>query len=252
MTRHLSSYGPRARLGLIVPPTNTVNESEWARLMPDGVSFHTTRMALHSDTTSPEGHARLWADLDKAIALLAPARPDVVAYACTAGSIAIPAASIPEQMSERSGVNCVTTAAAIIAALKALDVNRVAVATPYHQALNDHEAEFLLAHGIRVSAIRGLGIGAAGPQDFPRIAETPLAHVREHVKGVLGGDEQALLITCTDFPSLPLIDALEKETGLPVISSNTATLWHALRRAGIADAVPGGGRLFKAGKAVTA
>ncbi|KPQ05543.1 MAG: maleate isomerase [Rhodobacteraceae bacterium HLUCCA12] len=252
MTRHLSSYGYRARLGLIVPPTNTVNESEWSRMMPEGVSFHTTRMRLHSDTTSPEGRAGLWDDLDGAIGLLTPARVDVVAYACTAGSIATPADSIPEQMTARSGVDCVTTAAAIVAALAALDVRRVAVATPYHQALNDHETAFLEAHGIAVTAIAGLGIGANGPQEFPRIAETPLERVREHAMAVLGGDEQALLITCTDFPSLPLIAALERETGLPAVTSNTATLWQALRRAGIGDAVPGGGRLFKANKAVTA
>ncbi len=248
MTRHLSSYGPRARLGLIVPPTNTVNESEWARMMPEGVSFHSMRMALHSDTTSTEGRARLWTELDQAIAMLTPARVDVVAYACTAGSIAIPAESIPEQMTARSGADCVTTAASIIAALKAMDVRSVAVATPYHQALNDHEVEFLEAHGFQVTAISGLGIGANGPQEFPRIAETPLEQVRAHAKSVLGGNEQALLITCTDFPTLPLIEALEQETGLPVISSNTATLWQALRKAGIADAARDGGQLFRAGK----
>ena len=249
MTGHLSTYGPRARLGLIVPPTNTVNESEWARMMPDGVSFHTTRMALHSDTISPEGRERLWADLDKAIAQLTPARLDVVAYACTAGSMTTPVQDIPQQMAARSGTPSVTTAASIIAALEALEVRRVAVATPYHQALNDHEVEFLEAHGFQVTAISGLGIGAGGPGEYPRISESTLGNVRSHVTSVLGGDEQALLITCTDFPSLPLIEGLERDNGLPVISSNTATLWGALRMAGIADDVPLGGRLFRTGQA---
>src|SRR5690606_32966375 len=37
-------YGWRARLGLIVPPTNTVNEAEWRIMAPEGVTIHSARM----------------------------------------------------------------------------------------------------------------------------------------------------------------------------------------------------------------
>ena len=79
--RHLSAYSWRARLGVIVPPTNTVNEAEWARLMPEGTSFHTMRMSLHADTSSREGQRALHDDLDKAMAELVKADVDVIAYA---------------------------------------------------------------------------------------------------------------------------------------------------------------------------
>ena len=52
-----STYGFRAKIGLIVPPTNTVNEGEWARMVPDGVTVHTMRMALHANSGTPEGKA---------------------------------------------------------------------------------------------------------------------------------------------------------------------------------------------------
>ena len=42
-----ATYGWRARIGLIVPPTNTANEAEWSLMLPDGVTLHTTRMPLH-------------------------------------------------------------------------------------------------------------------------------------------------------------------------------------------------------------
>jgi maleate cis-trans isomerase len=242
--RHLSAYGWRAKLGVIVPPTNTVNEAEWARLMPVGVTFHTARMPLHADTTSTQGKAALEADLDKAMADLARARVDVIAYACTAGSMITPVDSIPDAMSRRSGVACVTTASAIVHALRALEVERIAVATPYHDALNRHEVHFLEECGFRITAIKGLGIGAGGPHEYIRIAETPLEAVRAHARSVVGEGAQALLISCTDFPTLPLIADLEAAWRLPVISSNTATLWRALRVAGISDALPDAGRLF--------
>ena len=242
--RHRSAYGPRARLGLIVPPTNTVNEAEWARLCPDGVTFHTHRMALHSDTESAEGRAGLMADLEAVFALLGQCSPDVIAYACTAGSMVTPAEALPEDLHRRTGRAAVTTAAAIVAALRALRVRRVAVATPYARALNAHETEFLTAHGLEVLRLIGLGIGAGGPQEYVQIARTPLDAVADHARAAFVPGAEALLITCTDFPSLPLIRPLEAELGVPVVTSTQATLWAALRAAGIADAPPAGGRLF--------
>ena len=245
--RHASVYGPRGRLGLIVPPTNTVNEAEWARMCPEGVTVHTHRMPLHPDSSSPEGAARLRADLGAAVAMLAPCGPDVIAYACTAGSMVTPAASLPEALTRETGQRCVTTAAAIVAALEALGVRRLAVATPYADALNAHEEEFLAAHGFEVLRLIGLGIGAGGPQEYIRIARTPLEAVAAHARAAMAPGAEALLITCTDFPSLPLIAPLEAELGVPVVSSNQATLWAALRAAGLEDALPGAGVLFGRG-----
>ena len=244
MPRHASVYGPRGRLGLIVPPTNTVNESEWLRMCPHDVSFHTHRMPLHPDSGTPEGAAKLRADLGAAVALLGQCRPDVIAYACTAGSMVTPADSLPEKLTAETGHRFVTTAAAIIAALRALDVRRLAVATPYAQALNDHEAHFLHDHGFEVLRLIGLGIGAGGPQEYVRIARTPLDKVAAHARAAMAPGAEALLITCTDFPTLPLIAPLEAELGLPVVTSNQATLWAALRTAGLDDSPPGAGRLM--------
>ena len=241
--RHRSAYAWRAKLGLIVPPTNTVNEAEWARLMPDGVTAHTMRMVLH-DTASAAGEAALWADLEQAVGHLTPARVDVIAYACTAGSMTVPPTAMADRLSGLAKRPAATTAAAIVAALQALGVARLAVATPYHQALDDHEVAFLTGCGFAVTAIAGLGHGAGGRHEYTRIAETPLEAVAGHARSVMTAEAEALLLSCTDFPTLKLIPDLERELGVPVISSNTATLWRCLRLAGIADDRPAGGRLF--------
>ena len=239
--RHRSAYSARAKIGLVVPGTNTVNEAEWSRLMPDGVTFHTVRMAIHSDPSSDR--ASVVRDIATSVRQLAQARVDVVAYACTAGSMVSPPNALPEAVERETGVPVVTTAAAIVAALSALGAKRVSIATPYHDALNDHEVHFLGENGIETARIAGLGLGANGPVDYPLIAETPLDRIEAHARAVFVPGSDALLITCTDFPSLPLIARLEADLGVPVVTSNTATLWAALRRAGISDPVPGG-RLF--------
>jgi len=42
-----------------------------------------------------------------------------------------------------------------------------------------------------------------------------------------------------------VLETLERLLGKPVISSNQACLWRALRLAGVPDAVPGFGRLLR-------
>jgi len=242
--RHRSTYGFRAKLGLIVPPTNTVNEAEWARMLPQGVTFHTHRMPLHADASSEAGRKALLADLDQAFAMLRQARVDAIAYACTAGSMINPAEALPQELSRRSGVAAVTTAAAIVAALKALGVERLSVATPYADALNEHETRFLEDNGFVVQRLIGLGIGAGGPSEYPLIAETPIEAVAEHARRAFVAGSEALLITCTDFPTLPILASLETELDAPVVTSNQATFWAMLRAAGVPDRLDGLGRLL--------
>lgn len=242
--RHLSTYAPRARLGLIVPPTNTVNEAEWARMMPQGVTFHTHRMPLHADTVSEHGKKALMDDLDQVFGMLKQSRVDAIAYACTAGSMINPVESLPDSLTARNGVKAVTTSAAIVAALKALGAVRLSVATPYADRLNEHETHFLEENGFVVERLIGLGIGAGGPAEYIRIAETPLDAVAAHARAAFVPGSDALLITCTDFPALPLIAALEAELGVPVVTSNQATFWAMLRAAGIGDRFEGFGRLL--------
>ncbi|HWK68959.1 MAG TPA: aspartate/glutamate racemase family protein [Rhizobiaceae bacterium] len=242
--RHHSTYAPRAKLGLIVPPTNTVNEAEWSRMMPQGVTFHTHRMPLHADTTSEAGKKALMDDLDNAFGMLRQSRVDAIAYACTAGSMINPVQSLPDSLSARTGVKAVTSSAAIVAALKALGAKRLSVATPYADRVNEHETHFLEENGFRVEQTIGLGIGANGPAEYVRIAETPLDKVADHARAAFVRGSDALLITCTDFPTLPLVAGLESELGVPVVTSNQATFWAMLRATGIEDRFEQFGRLL--------
>jgi maleate cis-trans isomerase len=245
MVRHKSVYSFRAKIGLIVPPTNTVNEAEWARVMPDGVTFHTVRMPIHLDHASEAGRRALVGDICAKVSELSQARVDVVAYACTAGSMMNPRHALSEEVEAATGVPLVTTAAAIVDALDALGVRRVSIATPYHDQLNEHERAFLAANGIETLAIMGLGLGANGPVDYPLIAETPLERIEAHVRATFREGSEACLVTCTDFPTLSLHVGLEQGLRVPVITSNQATLWAALGRAAIDDDIPRLGALFK-------
>ena len=238
-------YGRRAKLGLIVPGTNTVNEAEWHRHAPDGVTVHSARMTLHADVDTEAGRAALFADITQATDRLARAPLSAIAYGCTAGSMIHPVTALPKHMAATAGVPCVTTAGALVTALHALDVHRVAIATPYHDALNEHEAAFFEAAGFAVQRIIGLGIGADGFHEYAQLACTPEDVISRHVQAADHHDADAMLVSCTDLPVLPLIPALEKALGKPVITSNQATLWAALRAVDITDDLPALGTLLR-------
>ena len=57
-------------------------------------------------------------------------------------------------------------------------------------------------------------------------------------------EAQAIFLSCTNFRTIEVISALERELKKPVISSNAATLWDALRRLKIKEPVVGYGEIF--------
>ncbi len=245
MTEQRSTYGWRAKLGLIVPTTNTVNEAEWNMAAPEGVSIHGARIVLHTDVTSEAGKAASKKDLRLAINSLSPAGLDAIAYGCTAGSLMTPRHELADFMTEVCGLPCVTTGAAIVDALLALDVTSVSVATPYDKSLNDHEAEFLDSQGITVRAIEGLGFGANGPHEYALMHKVPKGDVVALARRVDDPAADGLLISCTDLPTFGIIDELEQALGKPVVTSSQATLWAAMNAAGLEPALPGLGRLLR-------
>ncbi len=238
-------YGARAKLGVIVPPTNTANEAEWQQLLPTEVTFHTARMPLHTDTTSDAGRRTLYRDVELFAAQLAMADVNVIAYNCTAGSMVHPVTALAEHITRKTGIAAVTTAQAIVQALKTLNVKKLAIATPYYQALNEHEQHFFEALGFEVVNIIGLGYGQNGPAEFRNIARIKLDEVARHIRAADRTDADAILVSCTDLATLPIVDSLEAELGKPVISSNSATLWASLRAAGVNDSVVPGGVLLR-------
>ena len=235
--------GWRARIGVIVPPSNTVNETEFNRLKPDGVTFHFTRAPLHADPAADD-FAAMMDDLAAAGAELASCGVDLIAYGCTSGSMACPADRLIGRLRAAAGVGAVSTAGAILAALGTLGADRIAMATPYTEATNAHERRYLETYGIAVVADSGLGLNTdlAGIQKISRV---PPSAVYAHARAIDRPDAEALLICCTDFNTLDVIEPLEDALAKPVVTSNTATLWTALRAAGIEDRLEGYGRLLR-------
>jgi len=232
------------RIGTIVPVSNTTNEVEFNRFKPAGVTVHFTRVPLEADPAADDFRSMLGA-AGRAAEELAATGADVINYGCTSGSMACPSDRLLGAIETASGKPALSTAGAILDALAALGLKRIAMATPYVDATNEKERGFIERHGFEVSAIKGLGLGGS-LERIQMISRIPPADVYAHAKSVDSTDAEALLICCTDFGTADVVQPLEDELGKPVISSNTASFWAALRRAGIDQPIEGYGRLLSA------
>lgn len=234
-------YGWRARIGLIVPASNSTNEPEWQKVMPEGVSLHTARMPLEAVT---EGGLSEMADTATAAAeRLSQVNVDVVAYGCTTGSLIKGhkyAEKLEAKLSKSANAEAITTALSVERALDSMDVESVSIATPYNETLNQREVEFLEEGGFSVDNITGRGL-----EDNLEIGdlEPRQAYIQGHKSS--SGEEGALFISCTNYRTFEIIQALEMDLGKPVITSNQATLWDSLNSLGLPDPQMKLGQLFE-------
>jgi maleate isomerase len=75
------------------------------------------------------------------------------------------------------------------------------------------------------------------PPDF--LAEYATAAAARHPEA------DAVFFSCGALRSLGIVEDLERTLGKPVVVSNQAMIWDCLRKAGIAEPMPGHGRLFR-------
>ena len=238
-------YGQSLRLGLIVPSTNTVAETEFWRLVQPGVSVHTTRMLFDPEATK-EGMGNMHDHMPRAVAETASARVDMIAYGCTASSVEHGPENIEREIEEQASVPAVSTAGAILAALKELGIRKFALATPYPQKVNKHECAFFAGRGYEVVADRSM-LADPEQQRLRGMACVPPEMIRQTVLELDSPEVEGFLLSCMDLPTLELVDELEAATGKPVITSVTCTLWQALAKAGLKQRPSAGGRLLTGG-----
>jgi len=239
-------YGSRARIGRINPSPETVGDEEWRRLMPDGVIVVSTRMFI--ERVDPEGLTTMVTNVERAARELATARPNVILMAGTAGAFN-GGLNFDVELSRRierasGGIPGTTTMTAVLEALRVLQIRKVAVATSYIPSVDEALAAVLTASGIEVAAIKGMNILKS--IDMGDVQPEATYHfAREIFQST--PDADGYFISCGNLRALEAIARLEHDFGKPVITSNQAGLWHALRLAGVKahhPALPLGGRLF--------
>ena len=235
-------FGHRARIGLIVLETDHTVEAETRQIDIDGVAWYHSRIPMEPEVT-PTTLTDMEARLPVAAGLLPTEFDfDAIGFGCTSAATLIGEDGVTSAIqSAHPEMACTNPISAAVLAFQTLGASRIAVVTPYTADVTAPVAEYFSNAGLDVSAV-GSFLESSDHVVAKISPESIAAGVR---KIAAAGECDAVFISCTSLRTFSIIDDLEAEIGMPVVSSNLALTWQLLRLAGINDHLPNLGTLLR-------
>lgn len=235
-----AGFGERARIGLIVLESDQTIEAEARMLSVDGVDFYHSRIPNDMQVT-PETLRAMEDRLPVAAALLpADFAFDAIGYGCTSAATLIGEEAVTRAIQKaHPEMRCSNPISAAVAGFHSLGAKRIAVVTPYTADVTAPIVAHFGNHGLEVEAVGSFL--ESSDLVVARISEDSIATAVRNVAASVACD--AVFISCTSLRTLRIIDDLEQDLGVPVVSSNLALFWHLLRLSGVTETV-GPGRIF--------
>lgn len=222
-------------LGLIVLQTDETIEGDLRAMLGDTQLF--VSRVPSGDEVTREMLGEMANHLTASARLLpAAATYGAVGYGCTSGTAQIGADTIARLV--RDGVPTPKVSepiSALLAACKALGLKRIAFLSPYIAAVSDHLRDVLRAGGVDTPVF-----GTFAEAEDPKVVRIGGPSIIAAAKDLCAqGDVDGVFLSCTNLRTFNVIDALEAEIGLPVLSSNLCLGWHLAQLAGVPVQGPG-------------
>jgi maleate isomerase len=232
----------RARIGLMIASENAVAEEEFHRYRPKDIEICLTRARVSSRHRDGKPFEHLLAEVEMAAVRLNDARCEVIGVHCTGASMSNGVdgdQAFVDRIRKAVGKPATTAAIGVSAALRHFGAKRIVFMTKMDDAVRDYEGAYLRGAGFEIIG----GRGAGAPNDTCHAF--PPEFWYDATMACRDDSADAYFITCTNVRAMGAIEALEKDLGKPVVSSNQALLWHALRTAGVKDSIPNLGSLLR-------
>jgi maleate isomerase len=228
----------RNKWAVIIPSTNTMVEHDFAMLCPYGVTFHAGRAYIDRPSMASDSDAKALLDqmdasFDVALRDVLTLQPDRVVIAMSAEVMrrgVQGGAEFVDAVAQKAGLPVTTGPAAVIAGLRRISANRIGLLTPYQPESDRLTTQYFQDCGFDVAHIEGLRCTSATD-----IAEVGPDRVVAGLRELAGRGVDALVQVGTNLGAVGLAAEAERWLGVPTIAMNAATVWHALREAGIPD-----------------
>ena len=238
--KYISKSNPR--IGLITLGSDFRIEKDFNNaIYGRDVDLYVNRIHCYNPLTN-ETLAKMADDItDVTKEILPDQKIDCVAYGCTSGTIAAGYDVIEKNVKLAKPEAKVTTPiTSAIKALKAFNINKVSVFTPYTKSINDSVINYFNKENIAVNGLTYFDIES--DLDIGKVDEEYLFEVLSKINLE---DSEALFVSCTALPVLSIIDKLEKKMNKVILSSNQTLIWESLNAIGYKNSIEGFGKLFK-------
>jgi maleate isomerase len=232
---------PRARIGFIIPSSNRMVEPQMQRFMPAGVVPHFTRIGMTNRHKAPL--EQLIPRITEAAELLADSKCDAIVLQCTGTSMSGGVdmeQRVIAAMEKVTGRRAFTTASALAAAFTALGARRLVFISETREDDHAKKLAYLREAGFEIVADKAVGLEGTDAYCTmpPRLWYDTAMALRNNLA-------QTYFISCANIHSIDAIEDLERDLGMPVVTSNQAAIWCSLRAVGIKEAIPGLGILLR-------
>ena len=235
-------FGYRARIGYISPSVIELNAYDFYRIVPKGVGL--IAVACMVGGWKEEAYKQALAQVEACAKELSRRFCDFVIHG---GAPLVLSQGkgfetrLIEKLQTITSVPCTTSIVAAMDALRDLSATRLAVVNPYPPELNEKMVEYLGGWGFEVRSLVSLGTSftessVASVADIYRAAKRA---VRE------AGNATGIFIPCANFPVVDVIEDIETDLGLPVISNITSQLYVAFKTIGMREKINGYGKLLQ-------
>jgi maleate isomerase len=228
------------RVGLIVPSSNINMEDEFRMVLPKEIKLHSDRMRMRRVT--PSELKSMDKEALNAAVRLSDADVGAIVYGCT---IAITSRKqgyheiVRKRLEHATHTKVIISAAAVLDAMRYMNMRKIAVATPYTKAVTEAEIDYFKKAGFEVVDYKYLGIA-----DNLKVGNLPEEIAYKLAKKLDISEADGILVSCAELPSINILDRLEKESKKTVISTNTASLWKVLKTIGSKKKINGFGKIL--------
>ena len=230
---------PTVRLGVLSPATpNRPHFKSFESILPPGISIAHDGLGLlgesYQDLAGKEdvilAHGRALVD-----------RHHIAGVMLTGGFVTLFNPGIEAKLAATIGLPVVSAISSAIAALMALSAKSVLLMTPFDRASDETIKAYVEKLGFTMSLgpsfgnrMPGSSLGLAPEQLFALVEKTFAAYPAE-----------AIYFQGATMDPLPIIQQIENRLGIPVVTSNTAMLWHLLSKLQLQHAISGYGKVLR-------
>ena len=166
---------------------------------------------------------------------------NTIAYGCTSGTIAIGEDKVKEKiLLAKPGCYVTTPVTSAIKAFQQMNIKKIALFTPYPDAVNKTILEYFTKKNIEVLSFASLNLNL--DSEFANVDPNYILEISSKLETK---NADALFISCTALPVLNILDKLEKKIQKPVLSSNQTLIWDTIRSIGYKSPIKGYGKLLE-------